>query len=75
MTTALIRFPNRTSEADGLVELARRTRVDALPEGLYRVRNADLVILEENGIEYSFAATNADSEAAEGERHTAAAEV
>jgi hypothetical protein len=35
-------FDNRADEATGLVELARRTRVDALPEGVYALCRSEL---------------------------------
>ena len=47
MSTKYIIFSDRTAEAEGLVALARKTRVDALPGGSYRVYEKDLVILHE----------------------------
>ena len=52
MAIVRIRFPTREEEAAGLVHLARHTRVDALPDGVYAVREADLNLLDEAGLRY-----------------------
>ena len=47
MSIKYIVFDDRAAEAEGLIALARKTRVDALPGGVYRVCDEDLVILRD----------------------------
>lgn len=49
MSIKYIIFNDRSAEAEGLVALARKTRVDALPGGVYRVCDEDLAILRDLG--------------------------
>ena len=55
MSLKYIVFSDRKAEADGLVALARKTRVDALPGGVYRVCDDDLVILRDLELGFRFA--------------------
>ena len=73
MSTKYIKFDNRTAEAAGLVALARRTRVDALPGGIYRVCEEDLSILEELELGFRSATSEEARQATEGVRNTVAA--
>jgi hypothetical protein len=73
MSLVYIRFFNRDDEAAGLVQLARHTRVDALPGGLYVVRSDDLRWLDEAGLNYRRATESELGSASEGIRDPAAA--
>lgn len=75
MSLRYIVFNNRAAEADGLVALARKTRVDALPDGVYRVHDEDLVILREMELEFRFATTEEARQATERVRDPVAAQI
>src|SRR5436305_11844600 len=55
-----IHFDDRTHEGRGLVALARRTRVDALPDGIYRVYESDLAILCDHKIGFRIVTLEVD---------------
>lgn len=75
MSTKYIVFHDRAGEAQGLVALARKTRIDALPDGVYGVREEDLVILRELNLEFHIASKQEARQATEGVHDTVAAEV
>lgn len=52
MVIVRIRFLTREDEAVGVVPMARYTRIDALPDGVYAVRETDLNLLEDAGLRY-----------------------
>jgi hypothetical protein len=74
MSVSLIQFTDRADEAAGLVALARRTSVDALPGGVYRVRREDLSILRELKLGFRIASIEEARQAAEGVHDPAAAQ-
>ncbi len=75
MSIRYIVFNDRASEAEGLVALARKTRVDALPCGIYRVCEEDLVILHDLELGFRIASNEEARQAAEGIRDPVTAEV
>ena len=75
MSTRYIVFDDRAAEAQGLVALARKTRVDALPGGVYRVCDEDLVILRDLELGFRVASNEEARQATEGIRDPVAAEV
>ena len=66
MSTKYVVFENRAAEAEGLVALARKTHVDALPGGVYKVCEHDLTILHELKLGYRIATHEEARRAAEG---------
>ena len=68
-------FEDRAAEGEGLVALARKTRVDALPGGVYRVCDEDLVILRELKLGFHIASNEEVRQATEGVRNPPAAKV
>ena len=75
MSTRYIVFENRDAEAEGLVALARKTRVDALPGGVYRVCDEDLVILRDLNLGFRIASGEEARQATEGVRDPVAAQI
>ena len=75
MSIKYIVFRDRISEAEGLVALARKTRVDALPGGVYRVCDEDLVILRELELGFRVASNEEARQATEGVLDPVAAEI
>ncbi len=75
MSTRYIVFHDRAGEAQGLVALARRTRIDALPGGVYGVREEDLVILRELNVEFRVASNQEARQATEGVHDPVAAKI
>ena len=75
MSMKYIVFENRIAEADGLVALARKTRIDALPGGVYRVCDEDLAILRELGLGFRVATNDEARQATEGVRDSVASKV
>ena len=75
MSTRYILFEDRRAEAEGLVALARKTRVDALPGGIYRVCEEDLVILRDMKLGFHIASNEEARQAAEGVRDPVAAKI
>ena len=75
MSAKYIRFKDRAAEAEGLVALARKTRVDALPGGVYRVSEEDLVILRDLELGFRLATTEEARQATEGVRDPVAAKI
>ena len=75
MDRVYISFSSRQDEAAGLVQLARHTRVDALPNRLYALRREDLKWLHAVGLSFRYASKDEVALATERVRHPAAAQV
>jgi hypothetical protein len=75
MDRVYIAFFSRADEAAGLVQLARHTRVDALPSGIYSIDRQDLKWLDVSHLNYRYATEEEVEGAAEGVRHPVATEV
>ena len=75
MSIKYIMFEDRDTEAQGLIALARKTRVDALPGGVYRVCDEDLVILTDQELRFRLASTEEARQATEGIRNSVATNV
>lgn len=75
MSVKYIIFNDRAAEAKGLVALARKTRVDALPDGVYRVCDGDLAILREQELGFRIASNDEARSAAEGIHDPTAAKI
>ena len=75
MSTTYIIFEDRAAEAEGLVALARKTRVDALAGGVYRVCEEDLLILRDLKLGYRIASNEEARQATEGVRDPVAAKI
>ena len=75
MSMKYIIFEDRATEAQGLLALARKTRVDALPGAVYRVCDKDLDILRELDLGFRIASNEEARQATEGIRDPVASKV
>ncbi len=75
MERVFIVFDSRQDEAAGLLALARHTRVDALPHGIYSIQPDDLKWLDAAELRYRTATDDEVKSATEGVRDPVAASV
>jgi hypothetical protein len=75
MDPHFIIFKHRADEAEGLVEVAQRWRIDAFPDGVYAVGDEGLALLRELNLDFRIADKSEVERAIQGVRDLTAAHV